>query len=59
MFRFKEIKYQKYYFGEMMHNVRILQFLALALSFISWFLIIFVHMILGATPLSKFEENII
>jgi hypothetical protein len=58
IFRLKEVKYQKYYYGEMVHNVRILQFIALALSFVSWFLVIFVHLILGATPLSKFELNI-
>jgi len=59
MFRFKEAKYQRYYYGEMVHNVRILQLISICISFLSWVMIVFVHLILGSTPLSKFEANII
>ena len=59
IFRFKEVKFQKYYYGEMVHNIRILQLLAFVLSFFSWIMIVFVHLILGTTPLEKFEKAII
>jgi hypothetical protein len=55
LFKFKEVKYHKYYYGEMMHNVRILQILAISISFLSWLLIVFVHLILGQTAMTKFE----
>lgn len=59
LLRFKEVKYQKYFYGEMVHNVRILQLIALLLSFLSWVMIVFVHLLLGSTPLARFEQNIL
>ena len=58
IFKFKEVKYQKYYYGDLVHNIRILQLIAFGLSFISWFMIILVHVIVGISPLSKFETKI-
>jgi hypothetical protein len=42
----------------MVHNVRILQVLAIVFTFVSWFMIIFIR-VLGATPLSNFEETVV
>jgi hypothetical protein len=43
----------------MMHNVRIIQIFAILFSFMSWALVIFVHVIMGENPISKFESFMI
>lgn len=54
LLKFREIKYQKYYYGEMAFNIRVLQVFALLFTFVSWIMTLFGDIILVSSPLGKF-----
>jgi magnesium-transporting ATPase (P-type) len=57
LLKFREIKYQKYYYGEMVFNVRVLQTFALLFTFASWIMVLFGDLILSSSPLGNFKRT--
>lgn len=59
LFKFKKLNYYKYYYGEIVYSVRILQFIALGLTFLSWIMVLILHIFLKPSAMYNFEKFIV
>lgn len=41
IYKFKDFAYTKYYYGDIIHNVRIIQVVVIFLTFLSWIIVVF------------------
>ena len=59
LLKFKDIRYVKHYQGEIVYTVRILQVIAILITFLSWIIVIFADFHITSFGLTEFREQIL